>query len=170
MYLSVNYICCTVDTDGKQCNLSPVFFNGLAHKNRSVVKRPSQNDNLEIKLPHRHSNVIQHPKGKTNSLTLISPEVTTDTYMVLGGPLYIFHMHRSSVIMRTAHKKGPLTCWSLNTWASGIGLPRIDAIMDGHPGEQTLEGGKINGSHPLSSMLHIGKMPAFSTTWKRCQL
>ena len=163
----MNYICCTVDTDGKQCNLSPIFFNGLAHKNRSVVKRSSWNDNLEIKLPYRHSNVMQHPKGKTNPLTLISPEVTTDTYIVLGRPLYTFHMRRSSIIMRIAHKKGSLTCWSLNTWASGKGLPRIDAIMDDHPGKQTLVEGKINGSYPLSSMLHIGKMPGFSTTWKR---
>lgn len=51
IYLLVNYICCIVNTDGKLCNLSPIFFNGLAHKKRSVMVRPSWNDNLEIKLP-----------------------------------------------------------------------------------------------------------------------
>lgn len=68
MYLLVNYIFSTVDTDGKQYNLSPIFFNSLVHKNKSIMKRPSWNDNLEIELPYRHSNVTWHPKGKRDPL------------------------------------------------------------------------------------------------------
>lgn len=38
MYLPANYICPVDTEDGKQCNLSLIFFNGLAHKNRSIMK------------------------------------------------------------------------------------------------------------------------------------
>lgn len=71
MYLLVNFICCTVDTDGKQCDLSLIFFNGLAHKNKSFMKKTFWNDNLEMKLSCKHSNVIQNLKGRIDSLTLI---------------------------------------------------------------------------------------------------
>lgn len=71
MYLLVNYICCTADTYGKPCNLSPIFINGQAHKNRSIINRPFWNDSLEIKHPCRFSTIIQNPKGRVDPLTLI---------------------------------------------------------------------------------------------------